>query len=78
MGYKTIEKRDEYNKKYYAENKAILAEKKATKETCQFCNRIVSHQNMMTHMNTKLCMKRRNLLTCLIINESKPESTDFQ
>ena len=45
-----IEKRKEYNAKYYASKKAEIAQKLYAKEECEHCSRIVSHQNMKNHL----------------------------
>ena len=45
------------NQKYYAANKDKIAEKLYKKETCECCNRTVSHQNMVKHKRSGLCRK---------------------
>ena len=53
--------REEYNKKYYEENKDKINEKLAVKEECKYCFRKVSHQNLKKHMLSDYCMTRRNI-----------------
>jgi hypothetical protein len=47
--------RAEYNKKYYESKKADIAKKLYAKEPCRKCGRIVSHQNLPKHMNSRYC-----------------------
>ena len=54
------EARKEYNKNYYATKKAEISKKLYTKEECQFCKRIVGHQQMSKHIKSKFCQKRSN------------------
>ena len=54
-----IEKRREYNAKYYASKKAEIAKKLYAKEECEHCSRVVSHQNMKKHLESRLCQERR-------------------
>lgn len=48
-----------YNTKYYESNKARIKEQLIKKETCIFCKRTVSHQNMPKHKKSKLCFSNR-------------------
>lgn len=52
------ESRKEYNKKYYATNKAKICAQLFEKEKCVLCDRFISHQNMKKHMTSKLCQSR--------------------
>jgi len=52
------ESRKEYNKKYYATNKAKICAQLFEKEKCMLCDRFISHQNMKKHMTSKLCESR--------------------
>lgn len=45
----------ELNKIYYEKNKADIAAKLYHKEKCEMCGRVVSHQNINKHKNTKYC-----------------------
>ncbi len=56
--YYDEEKRKEYNKKYYETNKAIILGSILNKEECKYCGKTVTHQNMVKHMDTKLCLKK--------------------
>jgi phosphohistidine phosphatase SixA len=56
--YYDQEKRKEYNKKYYHENKENILQLMLNKEDCKFCGKSITHQNMMKHTETKLCIKR--------------------
>ena len=51
----------EYNKKYYELNKQQIAEKLYTKEKCENCGRVVSHQNMQKHIKSKLCIGKSSI-----------------
>lgn len=55
------EKQKEYNKQYYANNKAKIESKIGLKEKCLYCGREVRHQNMMSHCKTQYCITRRKL-----------------
>ena len=52
------ESRKEYNKKYYAANKAKICAQLFEKEKCLLCDKFISHQNMKKHMTSKLCKSR--------------------
>ena len=54
------EGRKEYNKNYYATKKEEISKKLYTKEECQFCKRIVGHQQMPKHIKSKFCQSRSN------------------
>eukprot|EP01039_Chlorochromonas_danica_P011735 gene11735-13181_t len=44
--------RDEYNRQYYAKNKAKIDAKQSAKEECKHCGRSVRHENIWKHMKT--------------------------
>lgn len=50
----------EYMKEYYSKNKERISKMCAKKEVCEFCKRLVTHQNMPAHQRTKYCQNRRN------------------
>ena len=51
--------RKEYYKQYYKDHKETILQKAAKKETCEFCNRSVEHQNIFKHMKSQYCKNRR-------------------
>jgi hypothetical protein len=61
MGYENKEQQMEYNKKYYAINKEIIMKKLLFKEKCKYCERSVNHQNLIKHMQSQLCLKKRRI-----------------
>ena len=44
-----------YNSLYYKRHKKEILEKATTKVTCQFCNRVVSNNNLQKHYTLKIC-----------------------
>ena len=56
------DKRKEYNKKYYADNKATICGKLAEKEACIICGKEVNHQNITRHQMTKKCIGKAKQL----------------
>ena len=48
----------EYNKRYYEKKKDEIASKLYAKEPCTRCGRILSHQNIRKHMETRYCKDR--------------------
>jgi len=52
---------NEYYKTYYPLKKAEILEKAGRKENCEFCNRLVSHQNLTKHFKSSYCVVRRNI-----------------
>lgn len=52
-----MEKKD-YNKNYYEKNKVKIAEKLYCKETCEHCQKVVSHQNMKKHQKSSYCKSK--------------------
>lgn len=61
MGYeKDIQ--DQYNKKYYTENKEAIALKQSTKECCKHCGRSVRHDNIWKHTRSAYCVNRRAMM----------------
>ncbi len=50
---------ESYNKAYYQKNKDKIKAQISKKEACNLCNRIVSHQNIQRHKDSKLCKSRR-------------------
>ena len=54
-----IEERRAYNKDYYAKNKKEILGKLFTKEECELCGRMVSHQNILKHRTSSYCISRR-------------------
>jgi len=59
MGYKDQEKQKEYNKQYFEANKGKVSAKLQAKEACKCCGRVVSHQNLTSHMKTNYCKSKR-------------------
>ena len=49
------EKRKEYNKNYYQNNKDVILEKLKTKVECEFCKRKVSACNLNKHYTLSIC-----------------------
>ena len=49
------EMRQAYNSLYYKRHKNEILEKATTKVTCQFCNRIVSNNNLQKQYTLKIC-----------------------
>ena len=54
------EARKEYNKIYYATKKEEISKKLYAKEECQYCKRVVGHQQMPKHIKSKFCQSRSN------------------
>jgi hypothetical protein len=72
MGYKDQEKQKEYNKQYFEANKGKVSAKLQAKEACKCCGRVVSHQNLTSHMKTNYCKSKRlnKLLDTLPVYDS--------
>ena len=51
------EKRKQYNKNYYENNKNAILEKLTKKVNCQFCNRQVSSCNLNKHHTLSICQR---------------------
>lgn len=51
--------RNEYMKEYYAKNKVTIIGKICKKEQCEYCNRMVAHQQIMKHQKSQYCKTRR-------------------
>ena len=49
----------EYNKAYYEKNKDKIKDALKTKCVCELCGREVSHQRMVAHKTTGVCIKNR-------------------
>jgi len=58
MSY-TNEKRIEYNKTYYANNKERIALMLLTKIECPYCRKPISRANLDRHTRGNMCLKRR-------------------
>ena len=52
-----MQNKKESNRIYYENNKLKIAEKLYTKEECECCGRVISHQNMSSHKKTTYCRK---------------------
>jgi hypothetical protein len=65
---KEKENRNEYMKSYYEKNKIEIINKSCVKEKCEYCNRMVGHQNMFRHQKTKFCNSRRIHKQNMLIN----------
>jgi hypothetical protein len=52
------DKRKEYNKKYYADNKATICGKLTEKEACDICGKMVNHQHVNRHQKSKACLRK--------------------
>ena len=52
------DRQKEYFRRYIEKCGTRFHSKLAMKETCKYCGRIVSHQNMSKHMKTLLCKRR--------------------
>ena len=44
----------EYMKAYYINHKPDIKQQRYTKEKCEYCNREVTHQQMIKHYKSKL------------------------
>ena len=51
----------EYMKAYYMKNIIGIKQQRYSKEKCEYCNREVTHQQMMKHFKSKYCETRRKL-----------------
>lgn len=51
----------EYMKAYYLNHKAEIKQQRYCKEKCEYCNREITHQQMMKHYKSKYCQTRRKL-----------------
>ena len=49
------EMRQAYNSLYYKRHKKEILERATTKITCQFCNRVVSNNNLQKHYTLAIC-----------------------
>ena len=49
------EMRQAYNSLYYKRHKKEILERATTKITCQFCNRVVSNNNLQRHYTLNIC-----------------------
>ncbi len=47
----------EYNKAYYAKNKAAILNALKTKCKCDECGRVVSYSRLQLHKKTNLCLR---------------------
>ena len=59
------EMRQAYNSLYYKRHKKEILERATTKITCQFCNRVVSNNNLQKHYTLPICkntQSRNNIL----------------
>lgn len=61
MGYPQ-EIQNEYNMKYYEQNKNFISLKQSTKDVCKYCGRCVRHDNIWKHTKSAYCVNRRKLL----------------
>eukprot|EP00981_Chlorochromonas_danica_P013243 scaffold5998_cov440-Ochromonas_danica.AAC.2 len=66
--------RDEYNRQYYAKNKAKIDAKQSAKEECKHCGRSVRHENIWKHMKTDYCKRRRDFNRDLKKRETDSDS----
>ena len=57
---KLSDKDAEYGKEYYKKNSKAILTKMLAKEECEHCHRIVAHQQMYKHQETKFCKKRKS------------------
>ena len=48
----------EYNAKYYEQNKATLNQKACVVNECPFCLRKVIKNNMKTHQDSSICLRK--------------------
>ena len=55
----TNEERIEYNKKYYADNKARIATMLLTKLECPCCHKMITKANIERHTKSNICIKRQ-------------------
>ena len=58
----TKKQEKEYNKLYYAKNKAKILAQMCTKEKCKICNKQVNHQHMVRHQRSALCQAYKLIL----------------
>ena len=69
--------RQEYNKKYYENNKSKILAKLQTKTVCELCGRSVSHQNIAKHKASSYC-KSKQMDTTKEINDIKNQITELK
>jgi hypothetical protein len=59
----------EYMREYYLKNKERIINKLKEKCICEYCNRSVCHQNMIKHMESDYCLRRRKIKEGSIISK---------
>jgi hypothetical protein len=57
-----IEERKQYNKVYYNKHKSEILTKLCQKVTCEFCHRTIIKNNLLSHQNLPICMRKANLI----------------
>lgn len=62
MTFQDKEKQKQYNQIYYSKNKEKIFSKISKKEACPFCGREIRHDNMLKHIKSEYCQRRRKLL----------------
>lgn len=65
------EKKKEYNKNYYANNKEEIAKKLYEKKKCPICHKLVNHQYLTKHMKRAICAKNEHYY---VISDEELES----
>ena len=77
MSYST-EKRIEYNKTYYANNKERIALMLLTKIECPYCKKPISRANLDRHTKGNMCLKRREKIMNANNNDLQTQINDLK
>ena len=67
------EMRQAYNSLYYKRHKKEILERATTKITCQFCNRVVSNNNLTKHYTLKICKNTQSKKNILLDRLTHPQ-----
>ena len=68
------EMRQAYNSLYYKRNKKEILEKATTKVNCQFCNRVVSNNNLQKHYTLPICTKTQTKNKILLDRKTQQQT----
>ena len=66
------QKRIEYNKQYYQKHKEDILTRATAKIQCQFCNRIVSNNNLQKHFTLPICKNTQLKNKFITDRQTKP------
>ena len=66
------EMRKSYNSLYYKRNKKEILERASTKVNRQFCNRVVSNNNLQKHYSLPICTKTQSKNKFILDRQTKP------